>query len=133
MAPRRVGLSVVLLSVLGGAACVQPPLPNAACPSPVAWQDAGQHVGQLVQVRGPVSAAQYLPDADGQPTILDLGAAFPNQSRFSVIIWGRDRARFATPPEQAYLNRVVCVTGVISTDYGSPGTEISSPTRVVVN
>lgn len=133
MAGRRLSLGLALLAVLGAAGCSAPPPPNAACPNPVAWQDAGQHVGQMVQVRGPVTAAEYLADADGQPTLLDMGAAYPDPDRFTVIIWGRDRARFSVPPEQAYANRVVCVTGVVSTDYGSPGTEISSPSRLVVN
>jgi len=46
---------------------------------------------------------------EGQPTFVDLGHDYPNQD-FTIVIWQRDLARFARPPE-SWQGKTICVTG----------------------
>jgi hypothetical protein len=102
------------------------------CASAIPWDQADHYVGQRVTVRGPVVGSHFAPAGDGQPTFLDVGKSYPDPSRFTVVIWGRDRASFPNAPEQTYRSRTVCVTGLVDTALGSPGIEVTSPTGIVV-
>jgi hypothetical protein len=119
--------------LLGGCSLVQSaPGSGSACPGAVPWDQAGRYLGQRITVRGPVVASHYAEDGDGQPTLLDVGKPYPDPGRFTVVIWGRDRAAFPNPPEQAYRSRTVCVTGLVDTAMGSPGIEVTSPAAIVL-
>ena len=50
-------------------------------------EDAADHKGESGIVCGTVVAAQYLPQAPGRPTFLNIDEPYPNQ-RFNVVIWG---------------------------------------------
>lgn len=69
--------------------------------------------------------------ARGNPTFLDLDKAYPNQP-FTVLIWGRDRAKFRNP-EETYRNKNICVTGRIGSDRDEPEMIISDPTQLTAN
>ena len=95
-----------------------PDADNDKCPvNTILWHDAKDHIGERATannpVCGPVVGAAYRPDISGQPTWLNIGEDFPRPNRFVVIIWGQNRANFPHPPEEYYLGRTVCVTGLI--------------------
>jgi len=46
-------------------------------------------------------------------TLLNVGAAFPNQV-FTIVIDNELRAKFETAPETFFLDKDVCVTGKVS-------------------
>ena len=79
---------------------------------------AAQFVGKEATVCGPVSSARFAETAEGQPTYLFIGGAFPNHP-FSARIWGRDRASLGVDPE-ALAGKTVCVTGEIGTANNRP-------------
>ncbi len=103
-----------------------------SCPNAVVWSDADRYVGKRTTVRGQVVGVHYATAGEGQPTFLDVGRAYPDPQRFTIVIWGRDRDNFPTAPEQAYRGHVVCVTGFLDTAMGSPGIEVASPTSIAV-
>ena len=104
----------------------------SGCAGAIGWREAAASVGSFATVRGPIVDTHFAALGEGQPTFLDVGRPYPDPDRFSVVIWGRDRPNFATPPEQTYHGRTVCVSGLIDTASGSPGIEVTSPTAISV-
>lgn len=75
-------------------------------------EDIGQHVGDSVKICSKVFSARYFEQAKNSPTLLNIGAAFPNQL-FTVVIWSEVRKQFKTAPDVFFLNKAVCVTGKV--------------------
>jgi hypothetical protein len=112
---------------------VAAPAAPPGCSGAVGWRDAETRVGSWATVRGTVVDSHFASQGAGQPTFLDIGKAYPDPGRFSVVIWGWNRARFPEAPEQAYRGRTVCVSGLVDLAQGSPGVEITSPAGLVVS
>ncbi len=72
------------------------------------------------------------PTANGQPTFLNVGKDYPDPGRFTVLIWGEDRANFSTPPEDAYAGVTICVTGSVQTYEGVPEVVVHDPAAILV-
>lgn len=77
------------------------------------WSEAASYVGEHATVCGPVISARYAPSSRGAPTFINIGADYPSENRFTVVIWGSDRELFGKAPESDYLGETICVTGVI--------------------
>jgi DNA/RNA endonuclease YhcR with UshA esterase domain len=92
---------------------------------------AAQHVGEVQTVRGVVVSATYAPRTKGQPTFLNLDKPYPDKI-FTVVNWGSDRGKFATPPETAFKGKTVRVTGKITAYRGSPEIVVHDPAQIVV-
>ncbi len=104
------------------------------CPAPsgVDWSKAGDYVGQVSTVCGPVIAATYGPDVKGRPVWLDLGETKPSPNRFQVGIWGLYEGHPAEPPENDFLGRRVCVTGTITRSGGVTQMDVTDPWAIFV-
>lgn len=98
----------------------------------ISWQEASQHIGELATVCGTVVDTNYASSSNGAPTFLDLGAAYPNESRVSVVIWGENRSAFPEAPEALYAGQTICVTGVIYVYNDVCNIEVASPSQVQV-
>ncbi len=72
---------------------------------------AGDFIGREATVCGAVETARFAENAEGQPTYLFIGGAFPNHT-FSARIWGRDRDKFGGDLT-ALVGKTVCVSGEI--------------------
>ena len=94
--------------------------------------DAADHPGTVADVCGTIVSADYRPDVGGQPTFLNFEKPHPNQV-FTAVIWGANRGKWRTPPEQAYLNRRICVTGRIQMHDGTPQVEIEFREQIRVD
>ena len=81
-------------------------------------EQAAQFIGKEATVCGVVDGARYSENAEGQPTVLFMGGNFPAH-KFSVRIWGRDRAEFDPAPD-ALVGKTVCVSGEIRSANGRP-------------
>lgn len=66
--------------------------------------DADKYVGQKATVCGIVASATFSTRSKGQPTFLNLDQPYPRQI-FTVVIWGKDREYFSSPPEIAYRGK----------------------------
>ena len=91
---------------------------GAAAPSSA--PEAAVHIGEEATICGVVASATFAARSRRQPTFLNLDKPYPNHI-FTVVIWGTDRAAFSPPPEVAYRNKRVCVTGFIKEYRGRPG------------
>ena len=96
------------------------------------WQEAAQHVGETITVYGPVAGTGYSSNSNGQPTFIDLGAAYPDQNRVTIVIWGEDRGAFPEAPEKMYAGKSLCVTGEVYTHGGTCNIKVQSPAQVQI-
>jgi hypothetical protein len=80
----------------------------------IAARDAVDHIGETLTVCGKVNGANWLFNKKGHPTWLNLGPAYPGQV-FNAVIWGEQRRDWplSGKPDVVYLDRVICVTGMI--------------------
>lgn len=94
-------------------------------------EEALQYVGHVKTVCGRVASAHYAASSRGQPTFLNLNKPYPHHV-FTVVIWGRDRSKFPTPPESAFRNKDICVTGLITEYQGVPQIVVNEPSQIRV-
>jgi uncharacterized repeat protein (TIGR02543 family) len=94
------------------------------------WHEARNYIGERTTVRGPVVSAVWASGSRGQPTFLNLGNPFPNPDRFTVVIWIQNRGKFPQPPEEYYLGKTICVTGLITSFRGIPQIEVTDPAQI---
>lgn len=79
---------------------------------------AEQFVGRQGTVCGVVAGVRFAENAEGQPTFLFIGGAFPNHP-FSARIWGRDRESLGLDPG-TLQGKTVCVSGEIGRSNNRP-------------
>lgn len=114
-----------VLTLLLLAALVSPPVSGSR---KLTAAEAKNHIGEEATVCGVVASTRYAASSGGQPTFLNLGKPYPNQI-FTVVIWGRNRAKFGTP-ELDYKDKRICVTGTIDEYRGVPQIEATNPSQL---
>lgn len=129
----KAGFLPLCASLMLLAAGCTTPAQVAGCAGAIGWREAASNLGAIATVRGPVVDTHFANLGEGQPTFLDIGHAYPDPDRFNVVIWGRDRGNFDSPPEQTFRGHTVCVSGLIDTASGSPGIEVTSPAAIVLS
>lgn len=102
-----------------------------SAPPVIKPEEAQKYIGQTVTVCGKVFTARFLEQANKQPTLLNLGAAFPNQP-FTVVVFGESRANFTYKPEEFLNQKDICVTGLIQEYKGKPQMIITKEAEVKV-
>lgn len=100
-------------------------------PPTVKPEDAQKYIGQTVTVCGKIFTARFLEQANKQPTLLNMGAAFPNQP-FTVVIFGESRSNFTYKPEEFLNGKDICVTGVIQEYKGKPQMILTKETEIKI-
>jgi hypothetical protein len=93
---------------------------SVTCNGAVSWQHARSLIGQRATVRGRIVDSYFARSSSGQPTFLDMGNAYPNSSRFTVLIWRENRSSFGGAPEIRFRGRTICATGLVQTYRGVP-------------
>ncbi len=93
--------------------------------------EAVEHIGEEQSVYGLVVRTEYFSWVRWQPTFINLDESFPNQI-FTVVIWGVDREKFGIPPEERFMDKMICVTGLIEEEGGIPQIEVSSPSQIQI-
>lgn len=111
---------------------VAPTTTTAYVPDGIAWERALDYVGEKVTVLGRVVDGSFASQSNGSPTFLNMGHAYPDPDRFQVVIWGENRHRFSSPPEDMYLGENIAVTGVVKNYKGVPEIIVSSPKQIEV-
>src|SRR5215472_1754659 len=76
--------------------------------APLSPEEAVGHKGETATVCGVVASSAYEANEQYQPTLLDLGKPHPN-AIFTAVIYGENRAKFATP-EISLRGKRICVT-----------------------
>jgi hypothetical protein len=125
---RRISVGCALTLTFALHACGGPTEPGAAsCSGSSRWTHAARLEGRVATVRGPVAGTSYRPDVNGAPTFINVGADYPDDSRFTVIIWGADRSKFPDSPESTYDGVKLCVRGFVTIYRGVPEIEVRDP------
>jgi hypothetical protein len=75
-------------------------------------EDALKHVGDSKKTCGKVAGIRFMETAKGQPTLINIGAAYPNQL-LTVVIWEDLRRQYEKAPEELFKDKDVCITGKI--------------------
>lgn len=78
--------------------------------------DAKSHIGEKATVCGRVASERTATSSKGEPTFINLDAAYPNQI-FTILIWGEDRPNVGVLPSEGSR---VCATGLIQDYRGVP-------------
>lgn len=98
----------------------------------ISWDDAKSHIGERVTVYGPVKDSSYMSSSNNQPTYIDIGAAYPEERRVSMVVWGEDRGNFPDKPESMYLGKTICVTGELYSHDGVTYVKVATPDQIRV-
>jgi hypothetical protein len=117
----RFPLGVLLLALAG-------PGSVARAAGPLTADEAAAHVGDTATVCGLVASTNYATRTRGQPTYLDFDRPYPDQ-RFTVVIWGSDRAKFGAP-EMSFRGKRICATGTIRSYRGRPEIIATDPRQL---
>lgn len=115
--------AIVILTVLTLQAYPQTKVPAS---------EAGRHIGEKVVVCGKVYGVKFLDKAKGEPTFLNVGAAYPN-SPFTVVIFGETRKLLTDAPEKLYNGKNVCVTGIVKEYKGKAEIVVSKPEEISID
>src|SRR5215217_4630199 len=75
-------------------------------------KEVKDHIGDSVSICAKVRGVKYLPDAKGQPTLLDYGGRYPD-APLTLVIWGNVKNQF--PDLEFYEGAYICLTGKITT------------------
>ena len=128
-------LAVMLLAVVGVAACADPasdevdftpppePEPSYTGPDTIAWSEASSVIGQRMIVEGPVVSVD---DLGGGDVALNVGLDAPSTARFVVIVPAAVVRGLPAPPADLYEGRLVRVTGVVEDYEGSGSIRVKS-------
>ena len=96
----------------------------------ISWDEARNYIGERITLCGPVVSATWATGSKGKPTFLNIGEPYPDPDRFTVIIWGDYRGNFSQPPEDYYVGKTICVTGLIVEYQGIAEIEVKTPDQI---
>ncbi|MGZ3914645.1 MAG: hypothetical protein ACXVB3_13005, partial [Flavisolibacter sp.] len=94
-------------------------------------KEVSLHVGDSVLVTGKVYSTRYLETAQGGPTLLNLGAAYPDQL-LTLVIYAADRPHFPEAPESYFRDKTVRVTGKVVLFRNKPQIVISQAKEIEI-
>ena len=94
-------------------------------------EDIALFVGDSITVKGQVYSAKYFTESATNPTLLNLGAPFPDQP-LTVVIEKEDRVFFEPNPELFYLNKEISVSGKVELFKGKPQITVRSKEQLQV-
>jgi hypothetical protein len=89
------------------------------------------HVGDNVNVCGKVAGIRYMENAKVQPTLINIGAAYPNQV-LTVVISPEVRKQFEIVLEELFKDKDVCITGKIELYRDKPQIAVSSKGQIQI-
>ena len=81
--------------------------------------EAAKHVGDSVVFTGTIMSGRFLYGSPGRPTLLNVGALYPNQL-VTLVVYGADRDNFNEAPEAVYIKKTVKVWGRVELFKGKP-------------
>ena len=107
----------------------QIPLPQGA----IYWYDVKSHGNKYYgTVCGLIVDGAYASSSNGTPTFLNLGNKYPDPDRFEIVIWKENLPKFPPHPEQFYIGKFICVSGLVSEYKGVPEVFISEKNQITI-
>ena len=105
----------------------------------IAWSEAGSYVGQYATFEGVCVEMGGTNFEGGSVTFADLGAAYPDPSRLTVVIWSEDVLSDPSSVlgmfelESMMLGNTVQISGYVYLRDGVANIELSSPSQIRVD
>ena len=87
---------------------------------------AKAHIGENAMVCGKVAGEKTATSSKGEPTFINLDAAYLNQV-FTILVWGDDRKNVGELP---HVGSRVCATGMIQDYKGVPEIVVRSKVQL---
>jgi len=98
----------------------------------IPWIEAGNYIGKIVTVYGPVVATYYDETTDDKTTFINIGKDYPDPDGFSVWIDNMNRTNFSEAPEIYYYEKSISATGLIVEIDGIAHMEVTDPGQIMV-
>jgi hypothetical protein len=93
--------------------------------------EAAKHIGDSVTVCGKIFGGRYFDRSDNKITLLNMGAAYP-QSPLTILIEADSRKNFSNKPEEFYVEKEVCITGMIKEFKGKAEIIVAKEAEIIV-
>jgi hypothetical protein len=93
--------------------------------------DVSQHIGDSISFTGTIVSGRFLSTSKGGPTLMNVGAPYPNQL-LTLVVWEVDRKNFQDAPELAYIKKVVKVSGKIELFKDKPQIVLHNDKQITV-
>lgn len=93
-------------------------------------QKDSQTTQQGNEICGIVASVYYDNRGNGQPSFIDLGHPYPDQT-YTIVIWGDNLSKF-NPPPQSWQGEKICVTGRVKLYKGAPEIIVRSADQIRV-
>ncbi len=87
--------------------------------TPIAVEDVFNYIGDSITVLGTVFNGTYFAESENQPTVLNIGAPYPDPL-LTAVINGAERTSFAFEPEDYFANKNISITGKVLLHNGKP-------------
>jgi len=94
-------------------------------------EDVSKHIGDSVTICSKIYGGRYFETSAKKITLLNVGAAYPN-APLTIVIEEEARKNFTEKPEEFYLNKEICVVGVLKDYKGKPQIVITKPSEIIV-
>lgn len=98
--------------------------------SPIDISEVAKFVGDSVTISGKIVTSKSNSNSPSSPTMLNMGGANPDQL-LSLVIDGKDRAKFSDSPEAYYLHKEITVSGRIEMNKGKPQIVVQNKNQLV--
>lgn len=98
--------------------------------SPVLLDEISKFVGDTVTVEGKIFSGKFIANNSSSPTLLNMGANYPDQL-LTLVIESPDRPKFKAEPENYYLSKDVVVRGKVSLYKDKPQITVSEVSQIV--
>ena len=95
----------------------------------ISVKDIRNYIGDSVSFCSKVFRARYFNDSEDGPTLLDVQADFSDPF-VNVVILEKDRPKFSGTPEESYLNKDVCISGVVRLRNNVPYLAVHTPKQI---
>ena len=127
----KIASALTLSLAVVGAALLMPASPansQSQVDNAIPADMATRFTGKAGTVCGKVGKARFAENAEGTPTFLYMGGAFPRHT-FSARIPGDQRGKFKPAPEELE-GKDVCVIGTIERDSSRAEIVVNSPSNL---
>ncbi len=82
---------------------------------PTSWSEAEAHVGEEVEVCGPLRSVGHTETASGTgATFINVGVDYPSKDRFTFIVWTMDSPEYLTAYAEDSDGVRVCGSGEVT-------------------
>ena len=98
---------------------------------PIMVKDIATYIGDTVQFCSKVYAVRVYDEANGNSTFLDTRASL-SEPFINIIIPANERQKFGNNLERLYVNRNVCISGIVQLTNGIPQITIRNREQIVL-